>query len=123
MADYMAEKIRKISDRLLDFGVDIIKLTMELNKNIIGRTIANQLLRSGTSAGANYEETYGAESRTDFIHKLQIVLKELQESLYWLKLIKKSEILKNTILYNMIDETEQLCKIIAQSVITAKNNR
>jgi four helix bundle protein len=123
MADNMEEKQRKISDRLLDFGVDIIKLTIELNKMVIGRTIAKQLLRSGTSAGANYEETYGAESRTDFIHKLQIVLKELRESLYWLKLIRKSDILINSNLKILIEETEQLCKIIAQSVITAKNNK
>jgi four helix bundle protein len=123
MADDMEEKQKKISERLLDFGVNVVEITTELNNSLIGKTVANQLLRSGTSAGANYEETYGAESRTDFIHKLQIVLKELRESLYWLKLVRKSEILKKTNLNCMIDETEQLCNIIAQSVITAKNNR
>ena len=119
----MEKEQRKISGRLLNFGVNIVKITIELNKSLIGKTIGKQLLRSGTSAGANYEETYGAESRTDFIHKLQLVLKELRESLYRLNLIMKSEILKNSNLNSMIDETEQLCKIIAQSVITAKNNR
>jgi four helix bundle protein len=119
----MEKKPRKISDRLLDFSVEVIRIVTNLNKNIIGRTIAKQLLRAGTSAGANYEETYGAESRADFIHKLQIVLKELKESLYWFKLIKKSEILKQYNIEAIIDETEQLCKIIAQSVITTKNNR
>jgi four helix bundle protein len=114
---------KKISDRFLNFGVNIIKITVELKKNIIGKVIADQLLRSGTSAGANFEETYDAESRTDFIHKLQLVLKELKESLYWLRLIKKSKIIKNIDLKGIINEAEELCKIIAQSVITSKNNR
>lgn len=114
---------KKISDRFLDYGVEIIKITIELNKNIIGKVIANQLLRSGTSAGANFEETYGAESKTDFIHKLQLVLKELKESLYWLRLITSSKIIKYVNLKSIINEAEELCKIFAQSVITAKNNR
>jgi len=117
----MEEKSKKISERLLDYGVEVIKLTIELKKTMIGKDIAKQLLRSGTSAGANYEESYGAESKADFIHKLQVVLQELRESLYWLKLIKKSQILKNIKLDNVIDETKQLSNIIAKSVITAKN--
>jgi four helix bundle protein len=119
----MEIKPRKISDRLLDFSVELIKIVTNLNKNVIGKIIARQLLRAGTSAGANYEETYGVESRVDFIHKLQIVLKELKESLYWLKLIKKSEILKQYNLDPIVNENEQLCKIITQSVITTRNNR
>jgi four helix bundle protein len=118
----MEGSLKNISERLLNFGVEIVKLIIELNKNMIGRNIGKQLLRSGTSAGANYEETYGAESRADFIHKLQIVLKELRESLYWLRLIQKSQILKHNNLNNIIDETEQLCNIIGKSVITAKTN-
>ena len=118
----MEEKSKRISDRLLDFGVEIIKITIDLNKNNIGSNIAKQLLRAGTSAGVNYEESCGAESRADFIHKLQIVLKELRESIYWLKLIQKSNILKFTNLNNIIKEADQLCSIIAKSVITAKTN-
>ena len=120
MADYMGEKQIKTSNRLFDFGVNIVKITIDLNRSQMGTTNAKQLLRSGTSAGANYEETYGAESRTDFIHKLQIVLKELRGSLYWLKRIKKSEIVRNNNLNNLIEENEQLCKIIVQPVITVK---
>ena len=118
----MEGKSKKISDRLLEYGVEIIKITAELNKNMIGRNLTKQLLRAGTSAGANYEETCGAESKADFIHKLQIVLKELRESLYWLRLIQKSKILKNYNVKSTINENEQLCSIIAKSVITAKNN-
>jgi len=73
----------------LDFAVEIIKLAVRLNKTSVGRHIGGQLTRSGTSPGANYEEACGAESRADFIHKLQIVLKELRESSYWLRLIRQ----------------------------------
>ena len=72
---------------MLDYGVAIIKICARLSKMAIGKHIGNQLLRSGTSVGANYEEARGAQSKADFIHKLQIVLKETRESFYWLKLI------------------------------------
>lgn len=119
----MEEKSKKISNRLLEYGVEIVKLTTDLNKNIIGRNISKQLFRAGTSAGANYEESCGAESRADFIHKMQIVLKELRESMYWLKLVQKSNILQQCSLDNIINETNQLSSIIAKSVITAKTNQ
>ena len=77
-------------------------------------------MRSSTSAGANYEEAYGAESRADFIHKLQIVLKELRETLYWLRLIKKSNLVSITTLEVLIQEGKELTNIIAKSIITAK---
>jgi len=75
----MEEKANKLAERLLDYGVAILKLTMTLDASLPGKHIAGQLFRSGTSAGANYEEACGAESKADFIHKLQIVLKELRE--------------------------------------------
>jgi len=73
--------------------------------------------------GANYEEACGAQSRADFIHKLQIVLKEIRESLYWLRLIKKSAILKEQNLIQIVEETKQLSNIIAKSIITAKRRK
>ena len=78
------------------------------------------MLRSGTSPGANYEEARGAESSADFTHKLRVVLKELRESLYWLKVIEKAKLLPSKKLENISNETEELSKIIAQSIITAR---
>ena len=74
-------QIRKeqISDRLLNFASNVIIVTNQLAKSYPGKHIAGQLMRSATSAGANYEEACGAESRSDFIHKLQIVFKELKK--------------------------------------------
>ena len=76
-----------ISERLLDFGVITVKLVDKLYQTKIGSILGNQLLRSGTSIGANYEEARGAQSKADFIHKLHIVLKESRETIYWIKLI------------------------------------
>ncbi len=119
----MEEKANKLSERLLDYGVAIFKLTMKLDASLSGKHVAGQLFRAGTSAGTNYEEACGAESRADFIHKLQIVLKELRESSFWLRLIKKSELLNDGNLDGLIEETKQLINIIAKSLITAKKKK
>jgi four helix bundle protein len=68
----MQNKKDNLSERLLNFGADIIKLVVRLNKTAVGRHIGGQLIRLATSAGANYEEVCGAESRADFVHKLQV---------------------------------------------------
>lgn len=78
--DKEKNKSDQLTERLLDFTVRIIKLVNSLPKTPIGRHIGGQVLRSGTSPGSNYEEACGAESRSDFIHKLGIVLKELKET-------------------------------------------
>jgi four helix bundle protein len=82
--------------------------------------VANQLLRSSTSAGANYEEACGAESKDDFVHKLQIALKELRESNYWLRLLVKSGKISERRIANLLDESNQLRAILSKSVATAK---
>jgi four helix bundle protein len=119
----MEEKANKLAERLLDYGVGIFKLTMKLDASLPGKHIGGQLFRSGTSAGANYEEACGAESKADFIHKLQIVLKELRESHYWLRLLLKSDTVQNFNINSLIEETKQLINIIAKSVITAKKKK
>ncbi len=100
----------ELSGRFLEFGANIIKLTTNLYKTPEGRHIGGQLLRSGTSSGANYEEACGAESRRDFIHKLQITLKELKESFYWLRLIRKAVLIseKNPLLSSLLEENKEL---------------
>ena len=114
----------KLPEWFLDFAAKIIKLALRLNKTAVGRHIGNQLMRAGTSAGANYEEACGAESRADFAHKLQIVFKELKESLFWLKLIKRADLLSNEddLLNFLLNESQELTNIIGKSVVTTKNN-
>ena len=76
-----------IQDRMIDFAVAIIQLTSKLPKTAAGKHVSGQLLRCGTSPAPNYGEARGAESSKDFVHKLGVVLKELNESEIWLKII------------------------------------
>ena len=114
-----------LSERLLNFAANTVKLTVRLGKTAAGRHLAGQLMRSGTSAGANYEEACGAESRPDFIHKLQIVLKEMKESLYWLRLTRKTSLIHATDpnLSALLQEATELANIVAKSIITARTRR
>ncbi|MBO8130913.1 MAG: four helix bundle protein [Candidatus Marinimicrobia bacterium] len=109
-----------LSERLLEFAASSIKLTVRLKRTAVGRYIANQLMRAASSSGANYEEACGAESRADFIDKMQLVLKELRESLYWLKLVERSDLISGNELQPLLAESNELIKIVAKSVITAK---
>jgi four helix bundle protein len=114
------EGTRNLSERLLEYGARIVKLVESLPKNLAGRRIGDQLLRSGTSAGANYEEAQGAESKDDFVHKLQITLKELRESNYWRRLIVKAGILPPERMASLLDESGQLPAMLSKAVATAK---
>ena len=113
----------ELGDRLLNFAGRAGKAVNALPETRLGRHIAGQLVRSATSPAPNYEEGCAAESRADFIHKLSISLKELRESRYWIRLIIRSELLPEPKMVNLLDECTQLCKIIAQSLITAKENK
>jgi len=119
----MQNKRTELSERLLDFTASIIRLVAKLNRTTTGKHISGQLTRSATSAGANYEETCGAESRADFVHKMQIVLKELNESVYWLKLIARADLLPHDVTLPIMNESAALVRITTKPVITAKNNR
>jgi four helix bundle protein len=89
-----ASKSNDLERRLIDFAVRVIKVADSLPKSPAGKHIAGQLLRSGTSAAPNYAEARGAQSTADFIHKLKIALKELNESCVWLKMICQAELMK-----------------------------
>lgn len=111
-----------IQDRMVNFAVAIIRLSSSLPKTKAGNHIAGQLLRCGTSPAPNYGEARGAESIKDFIHKLGIVLKELNESGIWLEMIKRSELLKEETLQPVMQECLELSKIISASIRTANVN-
>ena len=111
-----------ISNRLLEFAVPVGKVIDALPDTRLGRHIAGQLVRCGTSPAPNYEEACAAESPADFIHKLRICLKELRESAMWLRLIVRSDMLPDHLLGDLLDESEQLSKILVCSIVTAKRN-
>ena len=89
----------------------------------LGRHVAGQLVRSATSPAPNYDEGRAAESTEDFCHKLNVALKEMRESHVWLRLIVKAGLLPDRRLGDLNDECDQLCRILAKSIVTAKRNR
>jgi four helix bundle protein len=113
----------ELEDRLLDFSARIGKAVDALPDSRLGRHVAGQLVRSGTSPAPNYAEACAAESTRDFVHKLGIVLKELRESRSWTKLIVKASLLPEPRIGELLDEVNQLCNIIGKSVVTAKSNQ
>ena len=115
-----------IYDRLLKFGMDIVRLCKILSKNFDNRVIADQLIRAGTSVGANMQEADSASSRKDFINKVTIAKKELQETNYWLKIIKGTDLLNNEknneALNRLLQESDELTRIIGAILSKTKVN-
>src|SRR5213080_2149408 len=110
-------------ERLINFAARVGKAVDALRDTRMGRHIGGQLVRSGTSPAPNYEEACAAESRADFVHKLSICLKELRESRSWIRLIIKTEMLTEHRMGELLNECNQLCNIVAQSIVTAKKNK
>jgi four helix bundle protein len=111
----------ELEERLINFAVRIIKLSASLPRTTAGRHIAGQILRSGTSPAPNSGEARGAESRADFVHKIRVVLKELNETSVWLRIIERSRLIKAQMLVDMVQENGDLCKIFAASLRTARS--
>jgi four helix bundle protein len=110
----------ELADRLLEFAARIGRVVDALPDSRLGRHVASQLVRSGTSPAPNYEEGRAAESRKDFVHKLSIALKELRESRYWLRLIARSAMIPDGKISELLDESDQLCRILGQSLATTR---
>jgi len=110
----------ELEERLIDFAVRFVKLSANLPKTSAGKHMAGQIMRSGTSPAPNYGEARGAESNADFVHKLRIVLKELNETSIWLRIIERSQLLKRELLLEIIGENRELCRIFTASLKTAQ---
>lgn len=111
-----------LENRLVNFAVRIGKVADALPETRLGQHIADQIVRSGTSAAPNYAEGCAAESRRDFAHKLSVALKELRETKTWLRIIRKADLLPAPRLHAVADEADQLCAILSRSVHTAKKS-
>lgn len=110
----------QVTERLLEYGARIINLVEALPKGRVGSRIGDQLLRSAIAVGAHYEEAQAGESRDDFVHKLQLALKELRESNYWLRLLERAGKLPSKRLEKILDESNQLKAILSKAVATTK---
>ena len=112
----------QLEERLIDFAARIIGFSAYLPRSPAGRHIALQILRSGTSPAPNYAEARGAESRADFIHKLGIVQKELNETSVWLRIVLKINREKKDQIVALLQENIELARIITASIRTAKSH-
>ena len=112
----------ELGNRITTFAGSIVEMSGKLPHSIQGKHIAAQILRSGTATAANYAEARGAESRADFIHKLRIVQKELNETEVWLRLINQTRMLSPEITDQIVAENRELCRIIAASIKTSRSS-
>jgi four helix bundle protein len=110
----------QLEERLISFAASIVSLSTSLPRSPEGRHIRDQILRSGTASAANYGEARAAESRADFIHKLKIVSKELNETVIWLEILVKSSVFSTEKVVAIVAENRELCRIIAASIRTAR---
>ena len=116
----ISSRADQLEKRLILFAAKIVSLSSKLPKTQQGRHISSQILRSGTSSAANYGEARGAESRADFIHKLKIVFKELNETVIWLEVITESSLLSSDNTVALITESRELSRIMAASIKTSR---
>ena len=113
----------ELEQRTKEFSLRLIRFLQSLPKNYLGEALGRQLLKCGTSIGANYREANRAESKADFIHKLAIVEKEASETLYWLELMLEAGIGANQEAIRLMQEAKQLLAIFTAAGRTSKGRR
>lgn len=112
-----------LSERLINFAVSMIKLGEKLPKTLAGNYLAGQVTRSGASPALHYGEAQAAESRSDFIHKMKVAVKELRETNNCLKIINKMNWFEEDGLNSQQSECNELISIFIKSITTAQKNR
>jgi len=122
----MTEKVNRkfdLEERTALFGENIIKLAQGVPRSAINQNIISQLIRSGTSVGANYCEANGAESRNDFEHKIGICRKESKETKYWLRMLVLAEPQLRDVIQPLWQESSELSLIFSAIMKTSKENK
>lgn len=113
-----------LPERTFEFARRVVELCKVLDqKPGVSRTLANQLLRSATSVGANVEEGQAGQSRADFVSKLSIACKEARETHYWLRLLSATKLVSETRLTDLLDEANQLIAILTTVIRNTKNGK
>jgi len=113
----------EMKDRTQEFALRVINLVESLPNTRTGDVLGKQLLRSGTSVGANYRAACRARSDAEFIAKLGIVEEETDESIYWIELIAKANLMKISRVKNLLDEANQILSIVIASINTTKRKK
>jgi four helix bundle protein len=112
----------ELKDRTKKFALEIVKLVDELPNTLSARTIANQIIRSGTSVASNYRSACRARSNADFVSKITVVEEESDETLFWLEMIVDGKLLKKERVLGLLKEADELTAIFTSSGRTAKQN-
>ncbi len=112
----------ELKDRTKKFALRIIKLVETLPKTVTGRAIGQQLVKAGTSVGANYRAACRGRSKAEFNSKLHIVLEEADESVFWLEVIKEANLFPENKIKPLLKEADELTAIFSKSYYTAKRN-
>ncbi len=110
-----------IQNRSLDFAIQIVRLVQRFPRTTAGYAIGSQIVKSGTSIGANIQEAQSASSRKDFIHCLTISLKEARETHYWLKIIKESKLIDDQVDL-LLKEIDEIIRILVSIINKTKGN-
>ena len=113
----------ELKDRTTKFALRIVKLADALPKTVLGNTITKQIIRSGTSVAANYRYALRSRSDPEFISKLNTVIEECDETLFWLDLIIESELLKKEKVELLYQEADELVSIFCSTQKTKKNKK
>jgi four helix bundle protein len=111
-----------IKDKTFNFAVRVVKLSKYLQETHKEFVISKQILKSGTSIGANTREAYNGESDADFIHKLSIAQKEASETIYWIELLHACAYLETKLFESLHSDICELYKIITSCILTKKKN-
>ena len=117
------QEVIDIQKRTFCFGVRIVKFVDKLPRTLSGHELGRQVLRSGTSIGANMEEANGAESKEDFIHKVSIAYKEARETRMWLAMIREALLPNNAEVVALHKECDELVRILFAILKTSRSNR
>jgi four helix bundle protein len=112
---------KQLKDRTKRFAVDVIRLCRELPTTLDGRTVGSQMIRSGTSVGANYRASCRARSRSEWKSKLGIVEEEADETLFWLEVCVEAELIPEPRAKALLKEADELTAIFVASLKTAKD--
>ena len=105
------------------FGLRVIRVVRSLSKNDVAQVLGKQLLRAGTSVGANYRAAIRGRSRADFIAKMGIVEEECDEALYWMEMLIESKLVRANLLTALLDEGNQILSIVVASIRTARRSK
>ncbi len=116
----MSEKKSILKEQSFEFALNIVKVYKQLTEDKREYVLSKQLLRSGTSIGANIREAQNAQSRADFIHKLSISQKECDESLYWLELLHQSDYINTDLFSALYSKAKSLLKMLRSAILTTK---